>query len=403
MPYLVRTLHKNLHRIASLAVCASVLPTSRSSTPNAVADAYRALLTRRVSVPEERQGEVLSYVRERAMTRKYPHAADEGALIEIQDYFLSDGELKSRSGAEREQTALQTVQVVRELGLAHPETLIRSTFGDLLVAVAERTNVVPFPLGSDGLNPFSANPQLAISAYYQLARNDWGLQEALLGYFQQAEGALSFYAHVCTAAPALLRTASGRVPSTVANRVERDWVTRQIAAADRFDREIGSGGRTASEQTLRRPLEDLFLPRLELMVDVGLLIKPDATRFTYAHAPTAATMSTLFDRGPEELDRGYFAAIASALNRNTVSVARGELLEHLTSAYEVLKNEAGYASIRESAILANSLSWSSDPWRIVEVAEAFQALSEFARESGPRVRINADRYRRPFTFRLVGS
>ena len=341
-----------------------------------------------------------SYVRERALSRKYPDVESPRSSIELQDMFLSDRRLNSRSGSEREQTTVQTAQVVRDLGFAYPETFVRSTAGDLLVAIGEKTSILPFPNSGDSPNPFSKNPEFEIAAYFYVASSDWSMQAAVLEYFQSATRELSFYADVSESSPDLLRAAKATLPRSLANRDEHAWFDKQIGAADRFARR-SSGLSGTTEQTLRRPIENLFLPRLEFMVDVGLLVKPDPSRFSFGLSENAAPVSALLRGGTEVIEGSYFGTLARVFKRKVATVSSEKLIEHFSSAYQLLRNDAGYASIRESAILANSISWHFEPWRIVEIADAFKTLTGLARGPNPRVRINSDRFRRPFTYRPI--
>ena len=76
-----------------------------------------------------------------------------------------------------------------------------------------------------------------------------------------------------------------------------------------------------------------------------------------------------------------------------------DVLPHLRDAYELLKNRAGYASITETTLLANGLSYSNEKWPTIEIGMAIDHLTELARNSG-EVRIASDRFRRPEAFRV---
>jgi hypothetical protein len=410
MTTFLQALHKNVQRLPSLVFCVMQAPNVRPTTAEKLGDAYRNVLRAPITVPSDDLDRVMAYITERAMVSKYNwpsstklrQALHEGQTIEIQDWFLSDPGLHSWTGAEREQSYVRTVSVCEELELLRGKTMLVHTYGELLVEIAKARGITA-PVSGATRNPFERDPVLSLATYYQILRSDFEFQRQMLRHIPQ-HLEISFQ-EVCAHADEILRAVSRATPPSVSNRPERKWLDKRSLAAQKLTKRLDEAGwsregKGASIQTLYRPFEDMFLPRLEFLVDVSALEKRDPSAYRYHAGPAFASLMRLVEGSSAILDDTYFESMAIAYGRAHRALTLDESIEHLRSAHLRFRNLAGYAPIVESVMYANAMSWERNPWPTLEFSRAFDFLHELARADPPHVRINTDRFRRPATFKI---
>lgn len=420
----LRGLHKNLHRLASLAICAGVAPTNRAAPTSNVTSAYRAVLTKTVQVPIESVDQVASYIRSRSLVRKYARdgrSPDEfrdrlesgQGTVEYQDWCLSDSRLPSRSGSEREQSYASTVGVCQELGVLGDTTNTLESPGRLLLYLARLNDITPSP----GKNAFLHRIGYAIGAYYLILNCDYAFQRAVLE--STSDEPKSFYSGFALDSSDIIRNGSRLLVETPANRSMFGWLRKRQEFADRLvkwklreeerrgakssnsEQELPTVHSTEAEQTLHRPMEDFLLPRLEFLADIGALVKDSPDDFIYRRSLRIGTVLDYLRTSREKALGSYFKGMSELHQRRVSWVSIAELIDHLHEQWRIMRNIAGYAPVADVVVMANCSRWDRDPWPVVEVPTAFAMLAELARRPEARVRLVSDRFRRPEGFRIV--
>jgi hypothetical protein len=151
-------------------------------------------------------------------------------------------------------------------------------------------------------------------------------------------------------------------------------------------------------------MEDVFLARLEFLVDVGVLSKLDSAKYIYAPSERLDALATLLaELGGAQ--RGFFGFVALCFERPSATRLREpqQVLDHLREAHDRLRGITGYSLITNATVLANLSTWQQEPWIYVELADALDALQELARGERPSVRVISDRFRRPNEFTVLGA
>lgn len=77
-----------------------------------------------------------------------------------------------------------------------------------------------------------------------------------------------------------------------------------------------------------------------------------------------------------------------------------EIISHLMPAYALLKNQAGYAPIAETVILANGLGFDHTNWSLTEIDSAIRKITDLAR-TDRGVRTATDRFRKLEGFKIT--
>ena len=354
----------------------------------------------------------LDYIRSRALVTQYAGrgqakmksveelAVDGRLRLEFQDWALMDGTIPSTAGRERDASATKTVDVCHELGLLRlpPGTL--QTHGAVLCHVCSRVR-----------NPPCRGRHRTQSVFLQVRRcsrprsftfsDQTG--DSCGRYFGRSGPPTTTSLSLATSAhgpkdcsPAV----EGSTDRTAANREEFRWLDRQRRYAKRLADALRQpqAEQSVKIQSAYRPIEDLLLPRLEFLVDVGALAKPRPADFTYILTERGEQFYRHLSRD-WDIERDYFRQAASLLEVSFSDITGADVLAHLQTAYADLRNTAGYAPIEETVLLANARTLVGRSWHGVELAAAKEALADAARTSSS-VRIVSDRHRRPGAFRI---
>jgi len=420
--YYLQQLHKNLQRLASLALCIRNAPNSRPTNAAQLAKLYKTYIAQKIEVNESNIERVMKYILERALVQKYESKSGEilraellsgKKRIEYQDWFLSEPGLISSAGAEREQSYVQTVNACKEIGLIHEKTFILTSYGVLLKEIAKNQKIIDDQLGLES-NPFHPNIPYFITAFLPILQNDFLFERNLLGHIP-AEFSFS---EICPLMEQTLIALNKDIPTLITTGAVKSWVKKQIEASHKLNERVKTNGWSLKQieihspvsgktgkvsiQTLYRPFEDILLPRLEFLVDIGALSKLEPGHYNYKKTDKYGIVSKFANNKSNNLLDNYFAISAELYDRKTYIIDKSEFLNHMVAGYKKFRNIAGYAPILETTVYANMTAWEKEPWPIIEVSQSFELLRELASERNLTVRINADRYRRPFTFKIEG-
>lgn len=408
---MLRSAHKNLHRLTSLAFSIESAPASRPIGASALGAKYGGHISKRISVPPGEIDSVLEYLKDRGLADRYIQGVRgvsdlRGVLesgrpaVEYQDWLLSDPSLPSSTGRERELSVVKTIGVAGELQLLADRTLTVAPAGTMIREMAREFGAIS---GSSRTpNPMDCRP-LSYALHLQVLRCDLGFHRALLDHLPV--GSFSFRDDIVPLASSILETVDRIVPASSTNRDLVQWIRGQKSKANQLMTRLDKEGRVkggAARPTLFRPLEDLFLGRLEFLVDVSLLKKPARGRYVYESGPGVSRLSSILDGGAERLAQDYFTDVAVREARAAKKVeTQDELLVHLSEAHRRLRGLTKYSSVYETVVLSNFLGWGSAPWVYVEVADALEQLQQLSRGPNPAVRMLSDRYRRPSEFSIL--
>ncbi|MFC1909691.1 hypothetical protein ACFLXC_00115 [Chloroflexota bacterium] len=420
--YFLQHLHKNLQRLSTFALCVHNASLTRGTNAVHLSENYKDYIALGVQVNPENIDRVTTYISERALVNKYDEKTVEDLrkallsrkrIIESQDWFLSEPGLRSSTGGEREQSYVQTVIACQELGLLQGDTFVLTSYGLLIKEIAKKYGVIDGPRRLER-NPFIQNIPYVITAFLPVIKNDLLFQKNLLTNLPVEFS----FSDVCILMEDILIGLDRNIPNTITTRSIKERIKGQIIASRKLNQKLKGGGWSkkkpdktetskvsggnVSIQTLYRPFEDMLLPRLEFLVDMGALDKREPWRYNYSKTSKFEIATKFFSSEISFLDR-YFSLCAALFERQTHIVTKSELIDHLRLGHNAFKNLAGYAPILEATVYANILSWEKAPWPVIEIKDSFKILGEMAREDNSIIRIGPDRQRQPFTFKIEGG
>lgn len=370
---------------------------TRSTTLEGIARAYSASLRRLVPVPEESAEDVLGYVREQRLWKRYAALREKDALpagtrIELQDLWLADPRLPAATGAITDDVIDEPPQLAASVRLIRGHNFTRTDRGRALLALLGDDANVLLPQHRDGAatpNLLRLDPGTRVFLAYTLLDAD--LDFVRVAYevapIESEEFTRAEFADTLNAACRLLRTRWTRRARSGTDR-------RLLARLDEWARQIDKPRRSGKQWGGGRPPDQLATLRLEPYVDLGLLTRLNRTAYRYRLTPA---QRTFFDELLGEDDPGRFLnerLVRSVLAGNEVEAERvpeEDIWLRVETAYNRLKSVLGFASFEEVALLAVAQLVNEGGGRYFEVGDGLEAIRRQQKREPRRVRFGVRR------------
>jgi hypothetical protein len=194
-------------------------------------------------------------------------------------------------------------------------------------------------------------------------------------------------------------------------------VRRQLQALD------ATRGRVEAEIEVRKEKEgsgarrdQLVVPRLEWLVDFGILTKPqaDGTSYTYTQAGQtiarqiadeykAALRSTYVDQALQSVLDAHFARILSPLLGAHKVSQPAQVLQFLRPAYDLIDSISGYCLLRPLNVLAAITSARSGDPQALEYVDTVRLVESAYKERPDAVHYTVDRLTTDYQVKLFSS
>ena len=264
--------------------------------------------------------------------------------VEIQDAYLGLGDLPSRRGRLAPTDDSRFPHWGISLGLTRKEPFGILVRGNVLLNLVTESELAAFRGFDLSNNPLALTRPQRLFFLYALLEKDLSilvpLHEQLLhrdGHFSDLEAG--------DLLPELYLSASRSLRNTgrAGHDADRAFQLAETAEAIRA-RQGKSYGKTVREQTVT--------PRLEPLVDIGILAKPDPYSYSYKFTPCGRDFfSNMKDRWPDPFS-GFGKAAAAFLGYEDREVSTdSDLLYLLHGAWDKLKSHLGYSPITETLLL----------------------------------------------------
>jgi hypothetical protein len=144
-----------------------------------------------------------------------------------------------------------------------------------------------------------------------------------------------------------------------------------------------------------RAREQRITTRLETLVELGLLSKPDPTKYEYVLTPPGRRFSKNLPE-PDALDHflenSFFSVAAEAFAvQAQQKTDPAEIVVSLFSSYEALRSATGYAPIIEVLLDTCLRGLEADRPLLIELSVGLQAIREVQKQYPQLLRFNIDR------------
>lgn len=311
--------------------------------------------------------------------------------VEIQDVYLANSVIQSRRGKLVKGDWRKYPYLAIDLGLVRMWTyslLVRGQSFLSLVQEEERKAFGIQEYSNTDVNPFQLSPEQKLILLFSFIEKDGDVLSRLYSTL------LSF------SEPFTDRQAGDYLPE-IYRSIAKESRKKARTGDDlqRIQRLLDTAGKI--EEWKGKPYsgkgarEHAITPRLEPVVDLGLLSKPDP--FAYRYQVTDATRKSFEPLiNAESIDyflhHSFFEAANKAFNLNAEHRTAGEtILPAIQKAYVILKSPLGYVPILEVTLLAGIYSIIGSGYYF-EISEATDMLKALQKERPELVRFNVDRW-----------
>lgn len=398
MPRWIGFSRVSMQRLGSLFGATVAASDSRPTSLEGIGNASMRMLSRPVRLkPDDTY--VLEYVHRQRLWERYPklHGLSRDVervpevTIDAQDVWLADPDLPSSTGAVTAEVVHEppqlasAIQLVRSRNFTRTDrgrviTILMSAHRDALRDGARSPNPFSIPLGAGGV------------FLYALLDADIDFMRAIYKVALQSEEGDAFTRASFAAwlPPALTALSSGWTKNARSG-ADHKQLQRLRELHDLVSRPRQSGAKWGGG----RPPEQTSTLRIEPYVDMGLISK--RKRFTYDYFLTPQQrhfFAKLVDADDPQafLDESLFGAYQRARGRaNPAAIDPGEIWERILAAYRELRNELGYASYREVALLAIARLMDEGDGRFFEVGAGIATVQAERKRSPRGVRLGAAR------------
>ncbi|MGA9347183.1 MAG: hypothetical protein WBW48_00060 [Anaerolineae bacterium] len=341
--------------------------------------------------------ELADYVRRRLtdgtyrMLRNQVAAWERGEMsnqvfMEIQDLYLSDPRLPSRTGKLVSEDWRKYPYLGVHLGLIRAGTWSPFDRGMALLRLTPRAEMEAFREHKSDVNPLFLSLRQRMLLLYCLLENDGDVLKQLYG--QLGERDIFSDRDAGDLLPEVFRTISQRFWNRGLPAAERDRLDRLLKIAESIEQWRGrpySGG-GAREEAIK--------VRVEPFTDLGFLLKDDPYRYEYRLSPQGraffAALASTTDIGAF-LDTVFFQTWAAAFGpADACPATDDEMRTALVRAWNDIKSPLGYAPIVDTALLG-SIYALTEHGVYFDIATARQFLRDWQKESPTSVRFSVDR------------
>jgi hypothetical protein len=379
---------RSMQRIGFVKWLLSLCSPSHTQTLESLTRSFYASITE-VQALGVKRDVFHAYVQQQGLHRRYKGVQE---AAELQDILLSDTSLPSHSGAvtgEFDKRGYRHAVYVEIPSWATRLHLIRQQNYTL----TDRGRVLLLA-GRDQMEQPANKLLLTLPEKYILlfcildADGDFisALYEQLLG---RTEFTRKYAADLALGTLQSIR--SNKLVNRVNSGQFQEYRRRLDKAIEAVKKQSGEG---------LGPRESIVTPRLEPLVDCGLLMKPYADRYEYVFTDWGRSFFASLvsaDSISEFLGTGLAAGMAAAVEG--ARVARPSLSD-LNSAYSGLKSGIGYVPIQELALLASAQAIASSEKQVFEITATEQLLREAASKGDRYVRFALGRMGGPSQVRI---
>jgi len=314
--------------------------------------------------------------------------------LELQDVFLSNSDLPSRRGKLVKEDWKRYPYLALNLGLIRKGTYSLLVRGQSFLSLVSGDEIKGFgrPVAKqfDGeFNPLLLTIPQKLLLLFSFIEGDGDVLKPLYKrLLQTSEGFAD--REVGGYLPEIYRGIIKENRSKARSGDDLLKIQKLLDTADKIERWT-KVKRTGGKDILT----DSITPRLEPLVDLGLLSKPDS--FVYRYQINDAT-KRFFDSfiNPESIDHFLQHSFFDAINRafsleGKNQKERDMILSKIQKAYNVLKSPLGYVSILEVCLLAGIRSITENEGYF-EISECINILKSLQKERPELVRFNVDRW-----------
>jgi len=360
----LETLDKHSQRVGLIKILLACAPSAgRAMSAPVLATNYRKFLNRQINLDDIDKDGFITHLKKRGLTKKYPSITDSESsvaversmnrarnrqpTVEIQDVLLADPKLVSNTGGETDSSWGRMASITSDLGLIFANNRQLTDDGKFALSIAD----CDMHSGLEVLrekNPLILNSLEKIFYLFNYCRQDYAVLKPLMALINtkfKSESEFRYDGFSSIELVTLVESLDKHVRS-YNQRLTRSSLEKITALRDKFER-WGSETKGVARETLRRPIEDFLLPRLELLTDMGVLKKGNKYSYQYSQGHHwQSLLGFMSQQGAIEqmFTSGFFGYFAPGFGKDADDVMNPEsILVAIRPYYEKTANRGGYA------------------------------------------------------------
>lgn len=388
--------NRTMQRLGFLKLVAALGRDSDTSSLSSLGTRLIERATKRVRLSPPFDEEIRDYVKTRLTDSVYRHLrkvvldginGNSPVFLEMQDVYLSDSSLPSRTGKLVEANWRRYPYLATSLEIIKKGTYSALTRSLVLLAVTPKEEQAAFLSLDRRNNPLRLSEAQRAVLLYSLIDNDADIVMPLFRQMLELRDAAFDERQAGDLLAEIFRQIVSRRTNRSITPEERDRLRLLTKVSISIDKWKGRSytGSGAREEAVR--------VRLEPYCDLGFLNKPDRDRFEYQTTKALETLTACWEDATTTdkfLQERFFETLATCRGFRVRETSNGEAMEALEEAGQMLKSSLGYSPITEVALLAG-VRLLTEGQSTLELGRATELLKLAQKRDPDLIRFTVDR------------
>ena len=391
----LKSVNRTMQRLGYLKLLCVLVNETETSNINSMGKRLIERISKRIKLSESDVERVKSYVKYRltdGIFRELRKNILENKIIvnssmEIQDLYLSDSSLPSRTGRLVKANWRRYPYLATSLDLIKIGTYSAMTRSLVLLHFTPKEEINAFSYWDQNFNLMRISDAQAMVLLYCFIDNDadviFPIFKNLLSlpdsYFSERQ-AITFLPSIFHQIIISNRDRS----KTVEERDRLALITKTLKSIESWEGKAYTGG-GAPQEVIR--------VRLEPYCDLGFLDKENRDRYEYKTTRALKILINQWEKEPDAdrfLQEHFFSTFAASRGLKVRKAGKIQATKALVMAGDVLKSSLGYSPITDVGLIAG-ISLLTEKGRVLELARTTELLKELQKQDPEFVRFTVDR------------
>jgi len=380
----IKNPHRSQQRLGFLKYLTYKASQNDSTPLKVLGEDLAKTLSKKINVPLN--DSIEEYVKNRL--RNHSKNTQEKIYIELQDLYLSDPKIPSKTGKLYSYDSQKRYPYfLSSLGLAREKTYSLLVRGKVFLQFVSKDEINSFNAYTPNHNPLLLNDYQKYAFLYSILENDGDVLKLLYTQLLNFKNSFSDW-QAGDYLPEIYEKIAQVYTPNITSGVDRERINHLVESAKKIKIWVNkprTGGRGAKI--------DAITPRLEPFIDLGLLEKPDPYKYEYKFTERGREFFNSFSNAENTdkfLDFQFFSTLVKSFKLKAKHATDNEMIEVLISAFHKIKSPLGYAPIREIALLSIIDSIVNEN-KYFEIGKAVKLIMEYQKQHPYKLRFQVDR------------
>ncbi len=387
--------NRTMQRLGYLKALCAIVNETETSNLESLGRRFIERVTKRIKLSPPFDDEIKAYAKSRLTDGAYRdvrkvilgNSIDSSVSLEIQDIYLANSDLPSRTGKLVEANWRKYPNLGTSLELVKRGTYSALTRSLVFLLLTPKVELSAFIEVDREHNPLILSDAQALVLLYCFIDND-------------AEVVIPLYKKLAVLDQTSFteREASEFLPD-IFRQISKNYLNRAIPAEARERLAVLNKTAASIEKWKGKAYtgggarEEVIRVRLEPFCDLGFLNKPDKDRYEYQFTPSCRVLLEKWESSEttdQFLQGHFFSTFAACRGIICAEADDTEALEALRKAGDDLKSSLGYSPIVDVGLLAG-IRLLTEKGKALEISRTFDLLKAFQKRDPTLLRFTVDR------------